>query len=153
MVLKSDGGMGKAQKIVEAVIKGLGIDPEENRVSTAAGSLAWNLSRGSAEVLVALNPDKPGLPGRLRLVSPMVEVSADPDPALFRRLLELNGSVLPGVAFGLVGNKVVLVAERSLRGIGRGEVEELLAAVGHHADEYDDLLVNDFGGVRVWDKG
>ena len=67
------------------------------------------------------------------------------------RLLELNGSELPGVSFGLVKNELVLLAERSIRGLDRSELEEIITMIGYYADKYDDLLTLEFGGTRVCD--
>ena len=154
MVFQADGGIGKARKQVEAVIKERGVVPDRHEVKAAEGGAAWALQFGSAAVMIALNPPaNKGEAGRLRVVSPLVKVSGELRADLLRRLLELNGTNLPGVAFGMVGDEIVLVAERSVRGLDRDEVEELLAVIGHFADEYDDLLVNEFGGVRVCDIG
>ena len=62
-----------------------------------------------------------------------------------------RGMLCPGIAFGLINDEIVLVAERSVRGLDRSEVEEMLLMVGHYADKYDDLLVDEFGGNRVCD--
>lgn len=151
MVFQSDKGIAKARKHVEAAIRGLGMDPDANRMKAAEGAAAWSMARGSAMLMIALNPGVGSAPARLRLVSPIVKIPDTPSPDLFRRLLELNGTELPGVSFGIIGDEVVLVAERGVQGLDRGEVDELLAALGHFADEYDDLLVKQFGGTRVCD--
>ena len=143
----------KAIRVVESVLKGLGLDPEKNRISSSAGETTWQLSRGSADVMIAVNAAAGGGAPRLRLVAPIVKV-ADVAPALAVELLRLNATALPGIAFGLFRDDLVaLVAERSTAGLARAEVEELLAAIGHYADKYDDLLVNRFGGRRVCDLG
>ena len=52
------GNFDRTIKLVETVIKGFGLDVEKNRLSTNDGSTAWALMRGSAEVLIFLNPAK-----------------------------------------------------------------------------------------------
>lgn len=151
MAFQSDGGLAKARKAVEATLRDLGLDPAKNAIEPAPGGLAWHVARGSADVMIALNPASGGGSARLRLVSPVVRVDFDVKPAMLMRLLELNAAKLPGIAFGVLGDKVVLVAERSVRDLDRGEVEELLAAIGHYADKYDDELAREFGGARVCD--
>jgi hypothetical protein len=146
-----DKDLGKAKKTVEKAIAKLGLDPAQSAIGAAAGGAAWHLTRGSADVMVALNPGGEGIPGRLRLVAPVVRVDFDAKPALLMRLLELNATELPGIAFGVLGNKVVLVAERSVIDLDLAEVEELLRVIGHFADKYDDELVRQFGGARVCD--
>jgi len=151
MTSETDRDFGRARKTVEKAVARLGLDPAECAIDADAGGAAWHLIRGSADVMVALNPGAGGVPGRLRLVAPVVRVDFDAKPALLMRMLELNATELPGVAFGVLGNKVVLVAERSVVGLDLPEVEELLRLIGHFADKYDDELVREFGGARVCD--
>ncbi|MBW2277039.1 MAG: YbjN domain-containing protein [Deltaproteobacteria bacterium] len=151
MAFGADGGVGKARKLVESVIKDLGIDPEESSLEASSGGAAWRVARGSAHVMIALNPAGEGKAARLRIISPLILMDEDTSLALLRRLLELNGTELPGVAFGVISDKVVLVAERSVAGLDRAEVAEMLSVIGFYADKYDDDLVEEFGGTRVWD--
>lgn len=151
MAFVKDGGIGKARKLVESAIRDRGLKPDDHRVSAALGGEAWAVKFGSAAVMIALNPGQGAEAGRLRIVSPIVRMPDNPRPELFSKLLELNGTELPGVALGVVRNEIVLVAERSVRGLDRPEVDELIAAIGHFADTYDDLLVREFGGTRVCD--
>lgn len=152
MVFQSDGGIAKMRKLVEAVIRSRNIEPDNNTVTAMEGGAAWAISSGSAAVMIALNPGStPDAFSRLRMVSPIVKIDIDSNPDLLRRLLELNGTQMPGIAFGLINDEVVLVSERSVRGLDRSEVEEMLVMVGYYADKYDDLLVEEFGGDRVCD--
>ena len=151
MAFQTVGSIGKARRIVEAVIRDHGVEPDQNQVNAPEGGAAWALAFGSAAVMIALNPGQSANAGRLRIVSPIVRMGTDPNKDLFLRLLELNGTALPGVAFGVIKNEIVLVAERSVRGLDRAGVEEMLSMIGHYADEYDDLLVREFGGIRVCD--
>jgi len=103
-------------------------------------------------VLISLLRARDGAVGRLRIVSPIVRIDGEMSLALTTKLLTLNGTELPGVAFGLVsGNVVVLVAERSVAELDKVEVQEILHQIGFYADKFDDSLVNDFGGIRVCD--
>ncbi len=151
MAFQINSGISKAHKIVEAVIRDRGIDPDKNSVTAAEGGAAWAVAFGSAAVMIALNPGGDKGTGRLRVVSPIVRMQQTSDIGLFKRLLELNATDLPGVAFGIVKNEIVLVAERGVSGLDRSEVEEMLTIIGHLADQYDDLLVREFGGIRVCD--
>ena len=151
MSFQADREFAKAQKIIENVIRDHGIEPDANRVSAVEGGAAWAMKFGSAAVMIALNPAANGLTARLRIVSPVIKFEPSSPLGLFTRLLELNGKTLPGVAFGIVNNEVVLVCERSVRGLDREEVEEMIALIGHYSDKYDDLLALEFGGTRVCD--
>jgi hypothetical protein len=149
-----DGAVGKAARMIEAVLKHLGLDPEKNRTQAPAGAASWQISRGSADVLIAVNPGPNGGAPRLRLVSPLVKVRGELAQPFAAKLLQLNASELPGIAFGLFRTDVIaLIAERSVTDLDRTEVEDLLASIGHFADRYDDLLVKEFGGTRVCDLG
>jgi len=151
MAFGADGGIGKARKLVEGVIKDLGVDPGECAIEAPDGGAAWRVAKGSAHVMIAINPTGEGKAARLRVISPMIAMNEETSLALLRRLLELNGTELPGVAFGVIGDKVVLLAERAVTGLDRAEVAEMLSSIGFFADKYDDELVEEFGGTRVWD--
>lgn len=154
MIGRGDGTHDKAVRTVEAALRGLGLDPEKNRISSSVDETSWQISRGSADVMIAVNAGPGGGPARLRMVAPIVRLDGRIPPELAVRLLGLNAAELPGIAFGVFRNDIVaLVAERGAAHLDRGEVEELLAAIGHFADEYDDVLVREFGGKRVCDIG
>ncbi|NLN62170.1 MAG: YbjN domain-containing protein [Myxococcales bacterium] len=148
----SDSGIDKAQKVVEGVLQELGLDPEANRMKSVTAGCAWEIGKGSATVLISLLPGTASQPARLRVVSPIVRFSPPLPRALLERLLVLNASEVLGIAFGIVADGVVVLAtERSVLDLSRVEVAEILARIGHYADHYDDLLVHEFGGVRVCD--
>jgi hypothetical protein len=151
---KLEGAVGKAARLVESVLKGLGLDPDKNKAQAADGGASWQVARGSADILIAINPGPAGRAPRLRLVSPLVKLRGEIAAPQAVKLLRLNATELPGIAFGLFRDDVIaLVAERSVADLDRAEVEDLLAAIGHFADEFDDLLVKEFGGTRVCDLG
>jgi hypothetical protein len=151
MALQTDREVVKASKLVESIIRDHGGKPAEDRVSAPEGGAAWAMRFGSAAVMIALNPGERGQAARLRIVSPVVKIGTASRFELYTRLLELNGSAMPGVAFGVVKDEVVLVSERSVRGLDRTEVDEMIAMIGYYADKYDDLLALEFGGTRVCD--
>lgn len=144
----------KAVKTVESVLGGFGLDPGRARLHTTDGSTAWTATRGSAEVLIFLNPAQNNGPNFMRCVSPIWRLpagSADQLNAVLRKLLELNGRDLFGCAFGLMKDDVVLVSERVCKDMDRAEVEDILRNIGAAADHYDDWLTAQFGGVRLAD--
>jgi hypothetical protein len=152
MSFATEKGIQKARKLVESVIRDRGNNPDQNRVSATEGGVAWALPFGSAAVMIAINSGKcEDQAGRLRIVSPIVKIDENHKLELFERLLRLNGTTLPGVAFGLIENEVVMVIERSVSGLDRGDVDEMIAMIGHYSDKYDDLLALEFGGTRVCD--
>jgi len=141
----------RAVKVVEAVLSGLGLDPNQSRLATTDGSTAFTLLRGSAEVLVFLSPAKNDGPNFIRIISPIWRLPTENQPAVLRKLLEMNARDLFGTAFGLMGDDTVLVSERSTKDMERSEVEEILQNIGAAADYFDDWLVQQFGGTRLSD--
>ncbi len=147
-----DRDLAKAKKTVENVVKELGVEPADNAVEAVKGGYAWQIARGSADVIISLIPGVHEAAGRIRVVSPLVRMEKGVTKELAVRLLELNGTELPGVSFGLIsGDIVVLVAERSVLELDKQEVREMLGLIGYYADKYDDVLVKEFGGTRVCD--
>jgi hypothetical protein len=139
----------EAKTIVEAAITKLGLDPTSILTKNTPDQLAWTLKRGSAAVLVALV--KRGDDCALRVVSPTVVFDPAKKEVVFTRLLELNADGMQGCAFGIVGEKVVVVTERPTAGVDIGEVEHAIRHVAAVSDTYDDKLVAEFGGKRASD--
>lgn len=137
--------------MVEEVILELKLNPEENRLHLEGDQQGWGLMKGSAEVFIFIIP---GLVDdkyhSFQVVSPLMKLPNSPSnqAALFRKLLELNAEALSGVAFGVKGDTVVIVADRSTQDLNRSEVREMILRVGYFADLHDDELVSQFGGRR-----
>lgn len=141
-------------KMVESVIRDLGLTPEHNRLD--AEGPAWGLARGSAEVFVFVNPGGENERGNhIQCVSPVMKLPETPTNqlAIFQRMLRLNATELAGAAFGLKGDTVVLTTDRSTIDLDPSEVRDMILRVGYFADVYDDDLVNEFGGKRHADTG
>ncbi|MBN2718929.1 MAG: YbjN domain-containing protein [Deltaproteobacteria bacterium] len=152
MTGKLEKGLSKAKKIVESVLRDLGVDAAGNEMESVVGGHAWQVARGSADIMISLVPGSDHAAGRIRVVSPIVKMDKGISKEAAIRLLELNGTQLPGVAFGLIQrDMVVLVSERTVLDLNRLEVQEMLNMVGYYADKYDDILVEEFGGTRVFD--
>lgn len=152
MGAKLDKGLVKAKKTVESVLKELGIDAGSNEVESIENGMAWHISKGSADIMISLVPGKSQTAGRIRIVSPIVHMNGGISKEAAIQLLELNGTQLPGIAFGLIPDDfVVLVSERTILDLDKLEVQEMLSLIGYYADQYDDWLVEKFGGTRVFD--
>jgi CelD/BcsL family acetyltransferase involved in cellulose biosynthesis len=142
-----------AKALVEKAIQKVGLDPATTRAKEAPTTCSWTLQRGSAAILVNLTHRTEDGNLYLRVVSPILTLpEASRREALFTRLLELNGAGLANCAFGLVGDRVVVVSERPAAGLDVEEVEQIVRHLGAVADTYDDRLVKEFGGARASDK-
>lgn len=143
-----EANLSSTVSMVEDVLVELGHFLNECRVEpTAPASHAWRVIKGSASVRISLVRGD-GY-ARLRVVAPVITTDARVDHLkLYRKLLSLNYDALSGLAFCAAQNEILLVAERSTLDLDRSEVFEMLRDVQEHADHYDDVLVEEFGGRR-----
>ena len=140
-----------ALALVEESIRQLGLDPATARLPGDTKTTAFALRRGSARIVVAVQGTAAG--GVLRVVAPVVRVPTDAGSAsgLYRRVLELNGREVHGAAFGIFGDDVVAIAERTLVDLDASEVAAAIRGVGALADKWDDTLAKEFGTKRSSD--
>jgi hypothetical protein len=144
---KQESNLRSCIQMVEDVIKTLGHDPDESRIETHDDMPAWRVQKGSAFVTVLIVSDGKGDENQLQVSASVLRLDGKVDRArLFQRLLELNAAKIKGAAFGLQGDDVVLVAERSTLDLDLSEVEDLVKKIEEYADHYDDALVAEFGG-------
>ena len=147
-----DNDFENAKRLVEAAIRKIGLDPSTAQAPSAGqGQAAWTLKRGSASVLVTVTKRDDEGAIYLRVASPVVTLPADVarHEPLLRRLLELNASGLANAAFGLLGDRVVVVSERPADGLDEAEVEQMVRHLAAVADTFDDRLERDFGATRA----
>jgi hypothetical protein len=142
--------------LVEAAIRTLGVDPGVALAKEGDGHASWTLQRGSAAVLISLASRDSGHGGKvgvyLRVISPVMTLPPDDKrEALFKHLLELNAQGLANAAFGLVGERIVAVAERPTEDMQSEEVSQVVRHLAAVADTYDDRLVKAFGGAKASD--
>ncbi len=144
---KQESNLRSCVQMVEGVIKALGHDPDESRIVTPAQHPAWRVQKGSAFVTVAITSDGSAGENQLLVSAPVLRLDASVDRArLFQRLLELNTTAIKGAAFGLAGDDVLLIAERSTLDLDLSEVHDVVKKVQEYADHHDDVLVAAFGG-------
>lgn len=139
----------QAVRLIESVIRSLGLDPASATIPGDTATKVYALKRGSARVLVAVHEAESG--GTFRVLSPCVRLGASPKPDFLRHLLELNAREVVGAAFGIFGDEVVVVSERSVKDLDASEVESVIRNVGRIADRYDDALAQQFGAQRSSD--
>jgi hypothetical protein len=111
----------------------------------APGSLrSWKVTKGSATVRISLlsRPDFT----HLRVISAVFRHPAGIDRAVLYQDLLARNAELCGAAFAVVGDQVVLVAERSTLDLDRSELAEMVTRVQTYADDLDDPLVGEYGG-------
>jgi hypothetical protein len=105
---------------------------------------AWTVAKGSASVRISVL-ERPDFP-HLRVASAVFRPPPGVDKLqLYSQLLTHNGE-LCGAAFAITGNQVLLVAERSTLDLDRSELAEMVTRVQTYADDFDDVLVAEYGG-------
>lgn len=113
---------------------------------TEAGLRSWSIAKGSARVRIAIVDAEEDV--HLRATSVVMTITPSVNESrLFRHLLSLNREEIQNAAFALNDMQVLLLSERSTLDLDRSEVLDLIQRVRNYADDYDDLLVNRFGGV------
>ncbi len=138
----------KTKALVEGVIERLGIDPAVARAKDTPEQVSWTVKRGSANILITVLFRVEVQTSYFRVASPVMTLPAEnlKRQPLFKRLLELNANGLVNSAFGLVGDRVVVVSERPAAGLDADEVSQIVKHLSAVADTYDNRLVKEFGG-------
>lgn len=132
--------------MVEDVLIELGNFVNECRTERAGSAQSWTIRKGSASIDVDLVEHPKSY--RLRVSATVMTLSGHIDRlALFARLLALNAVEVTGAAFALQEPEVLLLSERSTLDLDRGELRDLVDIVRNFADDYDDQLVQEFGGT------
>lgn len=131
--------------LVEDVLGELGHPAPASRIDERSALHAWRIPKGSAVTKVTLINRAEFT--HLRVCAIVMTLDAKVDrPALYQHLLELNAT-LAGAAFGLDGDHVLLVSERSTLDLDRSEVLDAIKRITTSADDHDDVLVARFGGT------
>lgn len=136
------------RKLLESVVRTLGLDPKAVERSSDDEHVTYAVKRGSANVVIST-----GVADGARFVRVAAPVMVPPDDdaqqsKLFRRLLELNAAGLSNAAFGVLDGRVIVVSERPAIALQDVEVEQMIRHLAAVADTFDDKLVAEFGGIR-----
>ncbi len=132
--------------MVEDVLIELGHFVNDCRLKRAGSTHSWLIRKGSASVAIDLIEEKAFYTVRVSAVVMTMDEKVD-KLALFSHVLALNASKVSGAAFALEGKELLLLSERNTLDLDRSELHSLVDVVRHVADEYDDKLVEEFGGT------
>jgi hypothetical protein len=132
-------------RLLEDVLRKLGLDPTGAKVREEPGTVAWGVMRGSAQVLLMATSSDRGV--WVRAIAPVVKVptSSEAKLTVYSRLLDLNAKTMRNAAFGVLNDNVVIVSERPAEGLDAAELEQILKHVGATADHYDDAFEKEYG--------
>lgn len=132
--------------MIEAVLIDLGHFVNDCRRIRVGSVHAWTIQKGSASIAIDLMNHTDFWRVRVSAVVMTMDDKLD-RLALYERLLTLNAAEVTGAAFALKDEEVHLVCERSTLDLDRSELDELVSVVRNFADDFDDKLVEEFGGT------
>jgi hypothetical protein len=136
---KQEANLRSCIRMIEDALTSLGHPPDNSRSESDDDMPAWRVESGGVRVDVHL-----GITDEKNVLRVMATVATVPPGAgearIFRKLLELNADEVKGVAFGLVGNDIVLVSERSTIDLDPSEVEDILRRIEKFAAHYAGVL-------------
>lgn len=106
-----------------------------------------SIQRGSATGHICVVRDGDEADGLLLIVRLAIMRCPSNDPAAFhQRLLRLNHALRGKMAFSVSDDEVVyLTAGRNVEDLDPGEIIDLILGTSQEADNYDDLLLTEFG--------
>ena len=130
------------QEVIETVISSLDQDNTAMVNHTDEGSL-WKFKYGSVEVFAQLTGESDD--DFLTVWSSLLQLPARDEPALMRRLLEMNWTGTFETCFSIHDNKVMISAQRTVADMYPGEISRLITLVANIADDNDDILQEEFG--------
>ena len=132
--------------MVEDVLIEFGHFVNECRRDRVGSAHAWAFQKGSATIAIDLVEHPASW--RLRVSAIVMTTNDTVDKlGLYEQLLTLNAVEVTGAAFAIQGSEVLLLSERNTIDLDRSEVRDLVLIVRTFADEYDDKLVDQYGGV------
>ena len=129
--------------MIEDIVKSWNLNPQE---IFDANLNVWRLVQGSAYFDIGIYNFQNG-GDYLVVSSPICKIPANNLLAFYRRLLEMNDTML-GVKFSVQGNQVWMLAQRECEGMDIGEAKRLIDNLRFFADEVDDELMNKFGATK-----
>ncbi len=132
-------------EMIEAVLIDLGHIALDSRHEAEGAKRAWRFEKGSATIEVQIRKSEPLWTLRVSAVV-MTCVGAIDRLKLYRHLLSVNAFEVTGAAFAIIEDEVILVAERDTVDLDQSEVRSMIDRVQTVADDYDDKLVDTFGG-------
>lgn len=125
--------------MVDDVIYSLGLNVTESRKDKGK----WAFYRGSALVKIEVYHSKPNDENYIHIYSPMMKVPKKDTEKFYKRLLEINNKLFQS-AFSIKDGVAILRIIRECTNLDSKEIENMIQRIGYYADEYDDLLKEEF---------
>ena len=130
--------------IIETVISSL--DQENTAmVSHNEDGYMWKFKYGSVEVFVQLTGSTDD--DTFAVWSSVLQLPANNEAQLMRRLLEMNWSDTFESRFGIFNDQVVVLSSRTVAELSPGEISRAITVVATIADDNDEALQAEFGAA------
>lgn len=129
-------------EVIETVISSLDSEQTAMVSHSEKGSL-WKFNYGSVEVFVQITGETDE--DLLTVWSCVLKLPAKDEPALMRKLLEMNWENTLETCFGIMNNQVVVLSQRTMADLSPGEISRAVTLVANIADDNDDILQAEFG--------
>jgi hypothetical protein len=141
--------LGSHREEVEAVIASLAVEGSARftRLPDSEEGVMWIFKYGTVRVFVVLSGETSD--DTLTVWAPVLKLPAEPatEAALYRFLLEANWLETWESRFCLRDGEVVLLSMRTLDSLDPTEISRAITIVATLADEYDESLLERFGGT------
>ncbi|MEQ8542009.1 YbjN domain-containing protein [Coleofasciculus sp. F4-SAH-05] len=129
---------------IETVISSLEQD-DSAMVSHNDEGYLWKFKYGSVEVFVQLTGSTDE--DTFTVWSSVLNLPAEKEAELMRRLLEMNWSDTFESRFGIVDDQVVVLSSRTVAELSPGEISRAITIVATIADDNDEALQEEFGAA------
>jgi hypothetical protein len=126
------------EKMITELLASHGLDPEKCRHRPKT---LWSAYRGSA--LIYTEIFKVNDIDYIEISCPIMKMPSSNLLPFYRKLLESNYKLI-GVKFFLINDWLYLSENRELKGLSMDELKAMEDRVSSFADQYDDLLVQEF---------
>lgn len=137
-------------KIVEDVIKDLGVDPIECRgmdEDDVVEDGQWNLSKANASIWIDVFYDETNKENYFQVFCPLIEVPNGKMGEVATDALEI-GHVLFGIGFTRVDNWLYLKHIRELTDLSKNEIANTIDRIGVYGEEYEEYFREKYIGGR-----
>lgn len=132
---------GGTAKLIEEILKDLGKDIRLSR----DGTNKWEVKEGSAKIRITYNTDNFFISGDAYLCQ--LPPDAQQIKTLYQFLLEQNNQEIDGLVLSCVNQNVVLSGVIYDMDITKESGSKLFRNLFRKADEYDNLLINQYGCI------
>ncbi|XHU95770.1 MAG: YbjN domain-containing protein [cyanobacterium endosymbiont of Rhopalodia gibba] len=134
------------REVIETVISTLA-ENESAMVYLDAQGYLWKFQYGSVEVYVQLTGETDD--DLLTVWAAVLQLPAEDEQGLMRKLLIMNWEETLETRFGIMNDKIVVLAQRAVAGLSPKEVSRAITLSATIANDNDELLREKFGGCSI----